>query len=112
MGRAGLYPGRNPGRFDLRFYYFLLPARVVSLAEALDASSADQRLGLIAAAQRRLIRVELLDTPLSGAVNSREQLPTIVRRHIQWLSPIHHPLITSLKAPAIAPPCGVVAVPA
>ena len=58
MGRAGLSSGRNPGRFDLRFYYFVLPARVVSLAEALDASSADQRLGLIAAAQRRLIRVE------------------------------------------------------
>ena len=102
MGRAGLFSGRNPGRFDLRFYYFLFPARVVSLSEALDAVSADQRLGMIAAAQRRYTRVELRDAPVPGVVNSRERFPTVIRRRIKWLSPVYHPLITALKTPAIA----------
>jgi signal transduction histidine kinase len=104
LGHAGFSAGRNPLMHDMRFYYFILPAKVVSLAEALDSAPADQQLGMIAAAQRRQVRVAVLDKPLPGVVNSRERFPTIIRRRIKWISPIYHPLITALKTPAITPP--------
>lgn len=104
LGRTGLFSGRNPLMHDVTFYYFVLPAKVVTLAEALDTAPADQQLGMIAATQRRKIRVAVLDKPLPGVMNSPERFPTIVRRRIKWLSPVYHPLIIALKTPAIAPP--------
>jgi hypothetical protein len=103
LGRADFFSGRNPVMHDMHFYYFVLPTRVVALAEALDASSADQRLGLIAAAQRQQIQIQLLDTPLPGVVNSRERFSAILRRRIHWFSLVYHPLIIAPKTPLIDP---------
>lgn len=104
LWHIGLVPGRNPTNYDNRFYYFVLPARVVSLAEALDASPADEHPGIIAAAQRQQIRIDVLDNPLPGIINSDDQIPFIVHRRIQWLFQIYHQVIIALKTPAIAPP--------
>jgi signal transduction histidine kinase len=104
LGHTGLVPGRNPIYHDNKFYAFILPARVVSLAEALDASPTDQHPGMIAAAQRRQIRIEVLDNPLPALVNSGDRVPLIVRRRIQRLFPIYHQVITASKTPAVPAP--------
>jgi signal transduction histidine kinase len=109
LGRAGFFSGRNPVMHDMHFYYFVLPTRVVALAEALDASAADQRLGLIAAAQRQQTQIQLLDTPLPGVVNSHERFSAILRRRIDWFSLVYHPLIIAPKTPVIDPPKAKVA---
>jgi hypothetical protein len=109
LGRAGFLSGRNPVMHDMHFYYFVLPTRVVALAEALDASSTDQRLGLIAAAQRQQIQIQRLDTPLPGVVNLHERFSAILRRRIHWFSLVYHPLIIAPKTPVIDPPMARVA---
>jgi signal transduction histidine kinase len=104
LWHTGFFSARNPVYHDTRFYLFLLPARVVSLAEALDASSTDQHPGMIAAAQRGPIRIEVLDNPLPAVVNSEDRVSLLVRRRIQQLFPIYHQVITAPETRPIPAP--------
>jgi signal transduction histidine kinase len=85
---------KNPRRYDFRFYLTLLPAKVVSLVDTLDALPTAQQEAMITAAQRPEIKVSLLETPLPNLVNSNDRIAQAVRRHIRRLFGVHHQIVT------------------
>lgn len=98
LGHAGFPFWQNPRYFDARFYMFLLPAKVVSLVEALDTIPGTEQPAVIAAAQRPRIRIRLLDAPLPNLANSPARIALIVRRRIGMLFTFHHAVIAAPRS--------------
>ena len=94
LNHVGFPWWKNPRRYDVRFYVALLPARVVSLVDTLDALPDGRQQAVVTAAQRPGIRVVLLDTPLLDLVNSKDRTSRVVRRRIHRLFGVHHQVVT------------------
>ena len=99
LNHAGYPQRKSPRRYDVRFYMFLLPAKVVSMAKALDAIPTGDRQALITAAERPQMRIALLDTPLPHLVNSTDRIALLVRHRIQKVFGVHHRVIAALRNP-------------
>ena len=72
-----------------------LPGRIAVLLDILDATPGSERPIVVAAAQRPLIRVRLLDAPIPNLVNRGELDADLLRRRIEAVLTVPRPLVVA-----------------
>ena len=72
-----------------------LPGRIAGLLDVLDATPEAQRPAVIAAAQRPQVHVRILDAPIPNLTNPTEPSADVLRRRIEAVLRVPHPVIVA-----------------